>query len=185
MDKYVVVLQAFNIKDLFVVNEMCIVNLNNQNILHYLIDPPSAKSFKVIKRIIDANGVTRNSVHYIMKHLFKNKHMNNWYSEIFEHTDIFDDAWESIYNADLIFTVGKEETDFIFKMTGKIGLDLNYMQCPKSVHLPKVNLSQVIKSNFDPPLPRSLFLALKYKEWLTSEHFSKNCMIAKIELGCW
>lgn len=159
--------QGYNSDDgSFIIKEITIVDIHENEILHYLVSPPFDASFlseKELKRV---------------QWLEKFHHRINWDEKGIEYSQLFSIIREAVKNADVLYVKGSERTTFLRKITGKLVIDLDHLDCPKASCLPDIS------KNFTCPHTThwygdnqsgvcSLVQALKFKTWL-KELFDKS-----------
>ena len=125
MAQYIVDFQAF--KDdcnNFVLKEISIVSVHSHIFTHCIIRPPFPIEELSAKKKCEVKWLTRN--HHGIK----------WKEGYVNPDDAILMLLETTKDASLILSKGSERTKFLNKLTKKLVLDLNEIQCPPAKYLP-------------------------------------------------
>lgn len=158
--------QGFNLDDgSFILKEITIVDIYADKILHYLILPPFDINFlsdKELRRVLFLQNY---------------HHKISWVDGLLEYGEIFHIIRKAVRDADILYVKGSERAAFLRKITGKLVIDLDQLECPKASCLPDIagNVTCHYKTHSRVDGENdgnggggvcSLVQALKFKSWL-------------------
>ena len=160
MAKYVIDVQGYSVEKSFLIKELSIVNLDSENVLHFLVKPPFNRK---LLSYDDQRCVSRLQYNY---------HKISWDDGVFDYSEVLMNLLRATQNARVIYVKGMEKAAIIRKLTGKFTIDLDELHCPRAIYLPTPRLVNVLTCSYyshsssDANCKCSLLQALKYKEWI-------------------